>query len=96
VPPLFGKNTFTGLANTYGGGRSFRDTTQRLDEAARTIADAHLHEQICRTESLSSPQQVNFAAEIDVLFVEIVRIAPWLKPQYTEDARINRPEDSNL
>jgi hypothetical protein len=76
VPPLFEKSTFTEVANSYGGGgRSFKETMQRLDTAARTIADAHLHVKIRGSESLPSPQQVNFAAEIDVLLGEIVRIA---------------------
>jgi hypothetical protein len=77
VPPLFGKSNFAEVANSYGGaGMSFRESMQRLDEAARKIADSHLHVQIRSSETLPTPQQVNFAAEIDVLLAEIVRTAP--------------------
>lgn len=76
VPPLFSKGDFTQVANNYGGGgKSFKDTMQRLDAAARKIADTHLHSQIRRGESLPTLQQVNFVAEMDVLLAEIVRIA---------------------
>src|ERR1700719_3033227 len=44
VPPLFGTNTFSQVANNYGGGgRSFKDTMHHLENAARKVADAHLH-----------------------------------------------------
>lgn len=77
VPPLFGKTSFTELANNYsGGGKSFKGTMQRLENAARNIADSHLHTQIRSAETLPTPQQVNFAAELDVLLAEVVRIAP--------------------
>jgi hypothetical protein len=74
VPPLFGMTTFTEVANNYSGTRSFKETMKRLDEAARKIADGHLHGQIRTKESLPEPQQVNFAAEVDALLAEIVRI----------------------
>lgn len=72
IPPIFGKRNFSEVANNYGG-RSFKETMQRLDTAARAIADAHLHVQIRSTEILPVAQQVNFAAEVDVLLAEIVR-----------------------
>jgi hypothetical protein len=75
VPPLFRKLNFTEVANNYGGGgRSFKETVQRLDAAARKIADAHLHTPIRRAETLPTAQQVNFAAELDLLLAEIVRL----------------------
>ncbi len=73
VPPLFGMVTFTEVANNYSGTRSFKETMKRLEEAARKIADGHLHGQIRTKETLPEPQQVNFAAEVDVLLAEIVR-----------------------
>jgi hypothetical protein len=73
VPPLFGMATFTEVANNYSGTRSFKETMKRLEEAARKIADGHLHGQIRTKETLPEPQQVNFAAEVDVLLAEIVR-----------------------
>lgn len=74
VPPLFGVATFTEVANNYPSARSFKETMKRLDGAARKIADGHLHGQIRRKETLPEPQQVNFAAEVDTLLAEIVRI----------------------
>jgi hypothetical protein len=77
VPPLFGKRTFSEVANHYsGGGKSFKDTMQHLDNAARSVADAHLHMPIRQSEALPVAQQVNFASQLDVLLCEIVRIKP--------------------
>jgi hypothetical protein len=75
VPPLFGKNTFSEVANNYsGGGKSFKETIHHLENAARNIADAHLHMSIRKSETLPSAQQVNFAPQLDVLLSEIIRI----------------------
>lgn len=74
VPPLFKVATFAQVANNYGGTRSFKDTMERLEKAARKIADAHLHGSIRAKETLPVAQQVNFAAEVDILLAEIVRI----------------------
>lgn len=74
VPPLFGKNTFTEVANNYsGGGESFGKNMLHLDKAARKIADGHLHTRIRKSETLPVAQQVNFAPQLDVLLSEIVR-----------------------
>jgi hypothetical protein len=75
VPPIFGKATFREVANNYaGGGKSFKESMQHLENAARNVADAHLHMSIRKSETLPAPQQVNFAAQLDVLLSEIVRI----------------------
>jgi hypothetical protein len=75
VPPLFEKNTFSEVANNYrGGGKSFKDTMLHLENAARKVADAHLHMPIRKSETLPAAQQVNFASHLDVLLAEIVRI----------------------
>jgi hypothetical protein len=42
VPPIFGKTTFTEVANNYAG-KSFKEIMQHLENAARKVADAHLH-----------------------------------------------------
>jgi hypothetical protein len=74
VPPIFGKSSFSEVANNYGGGgKSFKETTHHLENAARKIADAHLHMPIRKSETLPVAQQVNFAAQLDVLLSEIVR-----------------------
>jgi hypothetical protein len=60
--------------NNYGeGGRSFTDTVRGLDDAARKIADAHLHMPMRKSEVLPVAQQVNFAPQLDLLLSEIVR-----------------------
>jgi hypothetical protein len=74
VPPLLGMNTFTEIANNYDGGKSFRECMQRLEGAARTIADAHLHARARPKDSLPSRTQVNFSNELDMLLAEIVRV----------------------
>jgi hypothetical protein len=74
VPPLFGAKTFTEVANNYAGPKSFKETMQQLDAAARKIADLHLHTQIRSPETLPSPQQVSFGPALDVLLAEIIRL----------------------
>lgn len=68
VPPLFGMNTFGDVASQHsGGGRSFKEAMQRLEQTARKIADAHLHIQIRKAEVLPSMQQASFGPEMDML-----------------------------
>jgi hypothetical protein len=75
LPPIFGKASFSEVANNYGGGgKSFKETIHHLENGARKVADAHLHMPIRNSETLPVAQQVNFAAQIDVLLSEIVRI----------------------
>ena len=74
VPPIFGVDTFAKLANNYGGGKSFSGSMQHLESSARNIADGHLHGRIRKRESLPSRTQVNFAADVDVLLGEVVRL----------------------
>jgi hypothetical protein len=45
-----------------------------LDTAAKKIADGLLHTQIRKSETLPNAQQVNFAAPLDLLLSEIIRI----------------------
>jgi hypothetical protein len=75
VPPVFGFKTFSEVANNYaGGGKSFKETMQHLENAARKVADAHLHMPIRKSETLPTAQQVNCGQQLDVLLSEIVRI----------------------
>jgi hypothetical protein len=77
VPPIFGKTSFSEVANNYsGGGASFKGTMDQLENAARKVADAHLHLRIRKSETLPVAQQVNFSQALDVLLSEIVRIVP--------------------
>jgi hypothetical protein len=75
VPPVFGFKTFSQVANNYaGGGKSFKETLQHLENAARKVADAHLHTPIRKSESRPTAQQVNCSQQLDMLLSEIVRI----------------------
>lgn len=75
VAPIFGFKSFSEVANNYaGGGKSFKETMHHLENAARKVADAHLHMPIRKSETLPTAQQVNFSSQIDVLLSEIVRI----------------------
>ena len=74
VPPIFGFNNFSEVANNYKSSRTFKDSMQHLDNSCRRIADAHLHVPIRQKEVLPSKTQVNFANDVDVLLAEIVRI----------------------
>jgi hypothetical protein len=74
VPPIFGYGTFEQVANNYGGGgQSFKRSMLHLQRSLRNIADAHLHTQIRRSESLPTATQVDFKNDLDVLLGEIVR-----------------------
>ena len=75
VPPVFGKTKFTEVVNNYsGGGKSFTESMQRLEDAARKIADGHLHTPMRAAETLPTAQQVYFGRQLDALLAEIVRI----------------------
>jgi hypothetical protein len=74
VSPIFGQNTFSEVANNYGGSQSFKDSMRHLQSSSRSIADSYLHTQIRRNESLPVAVQVNFGPDLDVLLSEIVRI----------------------
>jgi hypothetical protein len=75
VPPIFGKTNFNEVANNYsGGGRSFKETLLHLENAARKVADTHLHMPIRKNETLPVAQQVNFSPQLDLLLSEIVRV----------------------
>ena len=74
VPPVFGCKKFEEVANNYAGAKSFRGSMQNLQGSLRNIADAHLHLQIRRSETLPTEAQVDFRADIDVLLGEFVRL----------------------
>jgi hypothetical protein len=74
VPPIFGQTTFLQAASNSTGGRSVKAALRRLEEAARNIGDAHLHQQVRKSEVLPTRTQVNFSNELDVLLGEVVRL----------------------
>jgi hypothetical protein len=75
VPPIFGMNGFSQVADNYAGTSSFKGSMQHLNRSMRNIADGILHEQIRQKEALPSPQQVDFRQDLDRLLGEIVRIS---------------------
>lgn len=74
VPPVFACKTFAEVANNYAGAKSFQGSVQHLHGSLRNIADAHLHVQIRRSETLPNEAQVDFRADLDVLLAEFVRL----------------------
>ena len=74
LPPAFGCKTFAEVANNYAGAKSFRGSMQHLHGSMKNIADAHLHVQIRRSETLPNEAQVDFRADLDALLSEFVRL----------------------
>ncbi len=77
VPPVLDCESFAEVANNYGGAptpRSFKASMRRLQESSRNIADMHLHSPISPREDLPTEVQVNFAADLDVLLGEVIRV----------------------
>lgn len=74
VPPIFECKTFVEVANNYKGSKSFKESMGNLEKSLRNIADAHLHTQIRKKESLPTKTQVSFSPDLDVLLAEICRI----------------------
>lgn len=75
VPPIFSCTDFTAVANNYSGaGRSFKSMMKKLNADARHVADAHLHLQIRRKESLPNATQVDFSQALDMLLSEVIRV----------------------
>jgi len=78
VPPVLGFATFTEVASNYGGpktNKSFKGNMQRLEGSLRNIADMHLHSPIRPREDVPTAVQVDFAADLDVLLGEVIRVA---------------------
>jgi hypothetical protein len=75
VPPLLGHSSFVQVASNYaGGGKSFKETMEHLQGAAKKIGDGHLHTQIRKSEMLPTQQQVSCGQQLDLLLAEIIRI----------------------
>ena len=75
VPPTLGFDTFAQVAADYAGGKSFKASMQRLEGSSRNISDMHLHMPIRSRETLPSAVQVDFAADLDVLLGEVIRLS---------------------
>jgi hypothetical protein len=74
VPPVFGYKSFSEIANSHAGGKSFKESMNHLDSSARKIADQYLHAQVRNSEVLPNIVQVDFSNDLDVLLAEIVRV----------------------
>jgi len=77
IPPIFGMDTFNKVTNHYGG-RSFRESMQRLENLIK-IADKYAHEQIKKYIDPPNPTQIDFKANLDVLFGEIIILLKQIK-----------------
>ena len=78
VPPVLGYDTFAEVANNYGSAKSqksFKASMQRLQNSLRNIADMHLHSPIRSREDVPTATQVDFAADLDVLLGEVIRVS---------------------
>ena len=73
VAPIFSHNTFNEVVNKYSS-KSLSKFFKNLNESSRQIADHYLHMPIRDTEALPNELQVNFARELDMLLMEIIRI----------------------
>ncbi len=74
VPPIFGVNSFSELANNYSDGtKSFKKAMQTLNNSLRNIADDHIHSQARSKEALPTTTQIDFTPELDFLLGEIIR-----------------------
>ncbi len=70
VPPIFGKNKFAEVANSFG--RSKKSQLLRLDNSLRDVGDGVLHTHIRKKEILISVNQIRFEPEFDILLSEII------------------------
>jgi len=75
VPPLLDMKTFSEVANNYQKStKSFKKSMKQLQDSMRNISDSVLHTTIRKKESIPTFVQVDFSADLDVLFGEIVRV----------------------
>lgn len=74
IPPIFQYNKFSEVANNYEGGKSFKESMERLDNSSRKLADGYLHNKIRVKEILPNETQVNYSNDIDLLLSEIIRL----------------------
>ena len=75
IPPIFGMQSFTTVANNYSGGtKSFKKSMENLEKSLRNIADNNIHSQIRESEVLPTFTQVDFRQDFDVLLAEVIRL----------------------
>lgn len=71
IPPLLGKNTFSEVANNYGG-RSFKEIMIHLEKVSKNIGNIILHAQVKLNETLPNENTVDCKNALDTLFGEII------------------------
>ena len=74
VPPVFDCKSFSEVSNNYPGDKSFKEAMGHLDLFGKKIAHLHLHTQIRKKHALPTMTQADFAAPLDLLLGEVVRI----------------------
>lgn len=72
VPPIFGKNSFSEVANQHGG-RSLKSAMNHLDKAVRNLSDGLLHQHIRKRECVPQIDQMRFEMDLEQLLLEIAR-----------------------
>ena len=74
TPPIFRFDSFSKVWNNASIAKSTRDSFRNLDTHSRNIADAYLHIQARKSETLPTSTQVDFSQSLDVLLGEVVRV----------------------
>jgi hypothetical protein len=75
IPPAFQFEKFSDVAAQYkGGGKSFRESIERLEKQARKVADRLLHMPIRAREVAPTMHEVSFVSETETLLAEFCRI----------------------
>lgn len=75
VPPAFQFEKFAEVASNYKeGGKSFKESIERLEKQARKVADRLLHMPIRAKEVAPTMHEVSFVSEIETLLAEFCRI----------------------
>jgi hypothetical protein len=67
VPPVFGYRTFAEVVSNHPRGRSHKAALDHLQNAARAIADLHLHGSANQDIPFPNAAQVNFGPNLDLL-----------------------------
>jgi hypothetical protein len=75
VPPAFGHRSFAQVAASYaGGGSSFKQAAERLENHSRKVADRLTHMPIRDQETAPTMAEVNFGAELETILAEFCRV----------------------
>ena len=74
IPPIFGQFTTFDQVQAGYGSHSLKKNMKALNESLRSVADIFTHDLIRKKDPLPNAGQVDFRSNLDILFVEIVKI----------------------